>query len=178
MNCSEELDCSGSFACHRSQGKIGVADCSKAQTPLISEGFSLRPLFTSPQLKITWRRIQIFLCNFPLTLTFCSVLLGEGEGESKGKFLPLIFTTGSPPKSKAIWEQRTVTFIPRTKHHIFFCHSSYYFPKKSKHRLSEEIMPQSENGMLLWSCTLKNEEFSQASSIGKQSLHKLTSFLK
>lgn len=151
MNCSEDIDCSGSFACCRNQGEIGVADCPEAQNSLISEGFSLSCHFSPhPNSKEHKGKFRFFLCIISyLTLTFCSALLGKGEGASKGKFLLLIFTTGSPPKSKIICKKWTVTFIPRAKHHVFFWHSSYYFQKKSKHRLSEERTPQGENGVLL-----------------------------
>lgn len=63
------------------------------RTPLIGGAALFRPLLTSPQFKRAHRRIQTSFFVTALTLTLCSVLLGEGE--NKVLFLPLSFTIGS-----------------------------------------------------------------------------------
>lgn len=54
----------------------------------------------------------LFFLIIPLILTSFGSFRGEG-GRSQGKFLPLLFTTGSPPKSKAISEEWIITCLPK-----------------------------------------------------------------
>lgn len=132
-----------------------VADRS-TQSSSVCERSPRMPLPTSPQFKITLG-VQNFLFIIPLILTSFSVLLGVGEGGSKGKFLLLIFTTRSPPKSKATYERWLSLHTQDQKLHLFLT-QLLLIPKKQKNKLSEEIMPQSENGMSLWSPTFRNEK--------------------
>lgn len=112
-----KLDGSGSSArcrrhCERGGGPV------HSQSSSVCERSPRMPLPTSPQFKITLG-VQNFLFIIPLILTSFSVLLGVGEGGSKGKFLLLIFTTRSPPKSKATYERWLSLHTQDQKLHLF-----------------------------------------------------------